>query len=1169
MKKRVLIVDDNLTNRYLLETLLQAEGIETTSAENGRVALESAQAAPPDLIISDILMPVMDGYLLCRNCKADERLRRVPFFFYTATYTEPKDEAFALSLGAERFILKPQEPETLLQMAQEIWDRPATAEPEPQPPRPLGEEMEFFRHYNEVLFAKLEKKLLDLETAHEKLKCLEEQYRLSFENVTDIVWTLGTDFIVRKMSPSVERMLGYQPQDFIGRSASEVVKILAPDALERAMGDISLVLQGRTIPAAVYSLVTKDGAVKTGEISAAPMLSKGNIVGLVSVVRNITERKQAEETLRESENRFRHLFEHMSSAAATYEAVDEGRDFVFRDFNAAAEQLEKIKREELLGKRVTEIFPGVRDFGLLEVFLRVWRTGVSEDHDVSLYRDQRIAGWRENHVYKLPSGEIVAIYDDVTVRKRMEESLLLQQERLDLAQIAGKVGIFDWDMVADRSQWTPQLRAIYGIEPGSGAVTSDDWSKLVHPRDVTEARLAVQRCILAKLPEIEGDYRIVHPDGEVRWLSNRAKIFYDSTGKPLRMVGTSVDITERKQAEEALRESEEKYHFLFDNLQDAVLLTKPDGSILEANQAACEMFGRTVEELRAVGRNGVTDVNDPCLQAALAERARTGSVVADLTMHRADGKTFLAVVRSNVYKDADGDQKTSMIIRDVTEHRKAEAALQESENRYRSLFQDHSAVKFIIDPDTGSIVEANAAAARYYGWSREQLLQMKIQEINTLSPEAVGSEMEKAQGQKQIHYEFRHRRADGSIRDVEVFSSTIEGKGKSLLHSIIHDITERKRAQDALQGSEENFRRSLDESPLGIRIVSPGSETVYVNQATLDIFGVDSFAEWQETPVTSRYSEKSYADSLVRNEQRRSAEDGPAEYEIEIVRNDGEVRHLQVWRKKITWNGAEHYEIIYLDITDRLRAMEELQKAKAQLLQSEKLAALGRLSAGVAHEILNPVNVISLALQMLMINGETTPQAKQKLGMCIEQTGRIVAIAEDLKQFSRVKEKRLALGDITGLVNHVLEFSRPQLKMNGIETEVQFGDELPATLMDAARIEQVLLNLITNAADAMEGKKEKTLRITIGRTRTDEGKDCLKLAVADTGSGIRQENLNQCFEPFFTTKPPGKGTGLGLSISFGIIEDHGGRIWAENNEKGGATFCFEVPIVPDKTAEAS
>jgi CheY-like chemotaxis protein len=158
---KVLIADDNIENRYMLETLFNNNGYETISAANGQEALNLAAEHGPDLIITDILMPVMDGYALCRQCKADERLKRIPFVFYTATYTDERDAEFGLSLGANRYLIKPQEPLMILQIIKEVLAE-AELDPNLRKSDSLGEEMEFLRHHNEVLFRKLEKKMVDL-----------------------------------------------------------------------------------------------------------------------------------------------------------------------------------------------------------------------------------------------------------------------------------------------------------------------------------------------------------------------------------------------------------------------------------------------------------------------------------------------------------------------------------------------------------------------------------------------------------------------------------------------------------------------------------------------------------------------------------------------------------------------------------------------------------------------------------------------------------------------------------------------------------------------------------------------------------------------------------------------------------------------------------------------
>ncbi|HQB14828.1 MAG TPA: response regulator, partial [Syntrophales bacterium] len=166
--KKILIADDNEANLYMLEILLKGEGFEVISAANGQEALEKALLTPPALIVTDVLMPGMDGYALCKHWKSDDKLKHIPFVIYTATYAGTKNEAFALSLGADRFILKPQEPDVLLQLISEVLaDNYSARQVET---KPLEEEIQFFRQYNEILFNKLEKKMSDLETANRDLK---------------------------------------------------------------------------------------------------------------------------------------------------------------------------------------------------------------------------------------------------------------------------------------------------------------------------------------------------------------------------------------------------------------------------------------------------------------------------------------------------------------------------------------------------------------------------------------------------------------------------------------------------------------------------------------------------------------------------------------------------------------------------------------------------------------------------------------------------------------------------------------------------------------------------------------------------------------------------------------------------------------------------------------
>ena len=178
--------------------------------------------------------------------------------------------------------------------------------------KPLGKEMEFFRQYNEVLFKRLEKKVLDLETANQQLRILAKEYRLQFKNISDVVFMIGTDFNILNISPSVEKLLGYKAEDLIGRPASDLRHIFTPESFERAIANISKMLEGEKIPATIYDFIAKDGTLKHVEIYGSPLIRDGQVAGTISVARDITERKLMEEKLLRKEQQFRALIEHSS-----------------------------------------------------------------------------------------------------------------------------------------------------------------------------------------------------------------------------------------------------------------------------------------------------------------------------------------------------------------------------------------------------------------------------------------------------------------------------------------------------------------------------------------------------------------------------------------------------------------------------------------------------------------------------------------------------------------------------------------------------------------------------------------------------------------------------------------------------------------------------------------
>ncbi len=252
--------------------------------------------------------------------------------------------------------------------------------------------------------------------------------------------------------------------------------------------------------------------------------------------------------------KFEVLFDHVNSGVAIYEAVRDGEDFIFVDFNPAAEQIEHLRKEELIGKSVSEVFPGVNQFGLLDVFRRVYKTGKSEHHPISIYKDERIAGWRENHVYRLPSGHVVAVYDDISARKRTE--LVARMTDQCFRAIADYT--YDWEVWIGpngRMLWTnPAATRITGYSIKEIMAMPDYPAPVIDKEDRDRITRAFRKACEGSTGN-DVQFRIVRKNGQVIWAAMSWQPIYDDKGKSLGHRESIRDITERIEAEQALEKA--------------------------------------------------------------------------------------------------------------------------------------------------------------------------------------------------------------------------------------------------------------------------------------------------------------------------------------------------------------------------------------------------------------------------------------------------------------------------------------------------------------------------------------------------------------------------------------------------------------------------------------
>lgn len=411
------------------------------------------------------------------------------------------------------------------------------------------------------------------------------------------------------------------------------------------------------------------------------------------------------------------------------------------------------------------------------------------------------------------------------------------------------------------------------------------------------------------------------------------------------------------------------------------------------------------------------------------------------------------------------------------------------------------------------------------------------------------------------------QRKDGSTIWTETKFTYMRDENQKVeqIIGVMRDISERKEAE-ALQGTmleeiqraEEKYRSIMENIREAYFEVDLNGNFTFFNDSLcrLTMYSTFELSGANYTNISDDETAKLVYQTF--NQVFNTGEPTEA-FDWPVIGKDGLRRFVEasVSLRKDSAGNRIGFKGMLRDVSERKRAEEELQQARDKLAQAEKLSALGQLSIVVAHEILNPLNIISMELQVLQATEDISPEIQEDLGICMQQIDRISTIAEELKQLTSSPDKQMELTDINELIAHVLAVYKLQLRTYNVRTEVHYEQDLPKILMDHRKMEQVILNLISNARDAMEGLESKVLKIS---TQWGFDRDSIRIIVSDNGTGFGGQNATKLFNAFFTTKGHDKGTGLGLYISSDIIRNHGGKIWAQNNESGGASFYISLPL---------
>ncbi|MFH1935427.1 MAG: PAS domain S-box protein [Pseudomonadota bacterium] len=446
----------------------------------------------------------------------------------------------------------------------------------------------------------------------------------------------------------------------------------------------------------------------------------GSVLYYEGSLEDITKRKQAEEKIKASEAKYRELFNNISSGVAIYEAKDNGNDFIFKDFNRAGERIENSKKDDLIGKSVVEMFPGVKEFGLFNIFKRVWETGKPEHYPISLYKDQRIVGWRENYVYKLPSGEIVAVYDDVTDRKKGEAQIIRQSKvfRETLTSESEK-DVAETCLAVAEELTGSEFGFIGELNPGglfdTIAISNPGWDTCKMPysdavvmtkdmeiRGIWGSVIEKERSLIVNNPASHPD-RVGTPEGHPPIISFLG-VPLKKSGKTIGMIGLAnkesgydlddqqsieilsiafVEALNRKQAEEKLKESEERYRVLVEGSTDAILMMDRERNIVHCNKAFLDLFGYGKGEVEGKSIR-IIHKSDKSFHsfgaAAYPIDEKVGYFRTEWEFMRKDGTIFPVETVTTQMRSLDGAIKSYIaVIRDITERKRMETQLQHTQ----------------------------------------------------------------------------------------------------------------------------------------------------------------------------------------------------------------------------------------------------------------------------------------------------------------------------------------------------------------------------------------------------------------------------------------------------------------------------------------------------------
>jgi PAS domain S-box-containing protein len=1005
---------------------------------------------------------------------------------------------------------------------------------------------------------------MDGDEAEKMLFGGEQELRLMAETIPALVWRAGPEGNVEYVNKRVLEYFGAPLGEIVGGGWA---KRIHPEDVASKVSSWLENLETENPHDVVCRFRGADDRYRWFNVRGEPLrASDGTVLRWYGVLIDIDDRTKADEALRESEHRLRQIFETVPGQLWSADPAGELTQLNQRLLDYSGMRFEDFKHGGW------EAFVHPDDYPeIAKAFYHAIQTGTSFQAVNRLRRADGEFRWHHTRGEPLrdQQGRVVQWYGltvDIDEAKRAEDRLRRSEAHLAEAQRLSHSGASASNETTIL-YFSEEAYRIWGLDPTLGIPSHEAVFQRIHPDDRDRVRAKAGRAYAEKRGSSQS-YRIVLPDGTVKHIESIGEPVFSPSGEFVEVVGTQIDVTERKRAEDALRESEYKLREIIETVPGLIWSNGPDGEPTHVSQRMLDYSGMGFDEFKHGGWEPFVHPSDfPETAAAFSHAIQTGTSYQGVQrLRRADGESRWHHSRCEPLRDQQGRtiQWYGLSV-DVDEAKRAEHLLRRSE-AYLAEAQRLSHCGSAAYNDT-KILYWSEETYRIFGLDPRNGLPSREAVEQRIHPDDLEQAHEEARRavrqKKDYKLEYRIVLPAGAIKYIESTSHLKFSPSGELMEvvSTLLDLTERKRAERALRESQAKFRAYAESASDWFWEIGRDFKFTLLTENAFGSDAADRIGsacwdraldletepeKWRRIQATLD-SRKPFRDFIYYSARRN---DSPIYVKASgkpVFDADGEFRG---------------YCGTGTDVTILMRAQaehERLRQLESDLAHMNRVSVMGELTASLAHEITQPIaaarNNARAAMHFLDRNPPDLREIREALASIVDDADRAGDIIDRIRDHIKKAPPRKSHFDLNKAIDEVIGLARSAITRNEVLVRTRVTEVLAPVDGDRVQLQQVLLNLILNAVEAMSTVEAGPRELLITTEPTETGG--VVVTVGDSGPGIDQDHLDRVFQAFYTTKSG--GIGMGLSISRSIIDAHGGRLWADVNASGGAVLRFSLP----------